>query len=655
VFYGVAYYPEHWPEERWAIDAQMMQEAGINGVRMGEFAWSKIEPVEGQYDFEWLDRAITLLAEHGVKTMMCTLSRTPPPWVFHEYPEIRNTRADGHVSNYGHRYTVCLNNPTFIELSQRVDRAVIEHFAGNEHVIAWHIDNEIGAGNECFCDVCRDKFIAYLREKYGTVENLNAKWGAHFWSFTFSAFEQVPLPVGVRFPSPSLALEYARFQSKVNADFALWRYELMRQRHPEAWVTTNFQTSARTHTDIFHLGHATDVYGTNFYPPMAPEFALDYCRGARGELIILEQRSGQPHWMPATQPGWMRLWTYRSIAHGASGINFFRWRPCRWGQEEYWHAVLPHSGRPTRRYRELKQMGQELEQIGDLIDATQPAAQVAIVMSYESRWALDAVSSSQVLRPVFSNDAMNAHQEAEAYHGALMAHSVTTDGMDPREDLSAYKLVIAPRLYCVDASVAENLRRFVQGGGLLCLTARSGVVDEYNVIYEDPAPGPLSEISGISVDDYGALDAALPLRTNLDGLEALQEARIWADEISMTGAEVLATYGDGWLEGTPAITINAYGAGKVVYVGTVLRDETLRAFVAWLCDLAGVPLGLETPEGVRVYERQSEDARVLFLLNFSKAARRVSLDGEWRDALTGERLKEVELQPVDVRVLTRDK
>ncbi len=587
--------------------------------------------------------------------MMCTLSRTPPPWVFHKYPEIRNVRADGIVSNYGHRYTVCLNNPTFIELSQRVDHAVVEHFAGNEHVIAWHIDNEIGAGNECYCDVCRRKFIAYLREKYETVENLNARWGSHFWSFTFSAFEEVPLPVGVRFPSPSLALEYARFQSRVNADFALWRYDLMKQLHPEAWVTTNFQTSARTHTDIFDLGQATDVYGTNLYPPMAPEFALDYCRGARGELLILEQRSGQPHWMPATPPGWMRLWTYRSIAHGASGINFFRWRPCRWGQEEYWHGVLPHSGRPNRRYHELKQMGQELEQIGELIDATRPAAQVAIVMSYESRWALDAVSSGQVLRPVFSNDAMNAHQEAEAYHGALMEHSVTTDGMDPREDLSAYKLVIAPRLYCVDARVAENLRHFVQDGGLLCLTARSGVVDEYNVIFEEPAPGPLGEITGIAVDDYGALDTALPLRTNLDGLAGLQEARVWADEISVTGAEVLVTYGDGWLQGTPAITINTYGAGKVVYVGTVLRDETLRAFVAWLCDLAGVPLGLETPEGVRAYERQSEDARLLFLLNFNAAARLVSLDGEWSDAFTGERPKQVELQPADVRVLTRDK
>lgn len=650
MFFGVAYYPEHWPEERWAVDAELMQEAGINGVRMGEFAWSRFEPVEGEYDFEWLDRAIALLGGHGIKTMMCTCSRTPPPWVFHKHLEIRNVRADGQVSNYGMRYTVCHNDPIFVELSRRIDRAVIEHFAGNEHVGAWQIDNEIGSGNTCYCGDCHEKFIEYLREKYGTVENLNERWGAHFWSFTFSSFEEVPLPVGVRFPSPNLALEYARFQSKINADFARWRYDLIKELDPEAWVTTNFQGSERTHTDIFDLGEATDVYGTNFYPPFAPEFALDYCRGGRGKLIILEQRSGQPHWSSTTRPGWMRLWTYRSIAHGACGINFFRWRPCRWGQEEYWHGVLPHSGRPTRRHEELKQMGEELGQIGDLVDATRPVAEVAIVMSYESRWALNAV-----LDPV-SSPSMRVHDAAEAHHSALMEQSVTTDAMDPREDLSPYRLVIAPRLYCVDDAVAENLRQFVEDGGVLCLTPRSGVVDEYNVIFNEPAPGPLREIAGVEVDDYGALDAPVSLHAYTDDLsEELREGTTWADEMVPMDARMIATYDRGWLAGQPAITLNEYGQGKVVYVGTVLRGETLEAFVSWLCKLADVTPGLETPEGVRAYERKDDRLRLLFLLNFSEAERTVSLDAQWEDTLTGEECRQVALQASDVRVLRATK
>jgi beta-galactosidase len=654
MYFGVAYYPEHWPESRWPVDAKMMQEAGINGVRIGEFAWSKIEPREGDYDFAWLDKAIDILAEHGIKTMMCTSSRTPPPWVFKKYPEIRNVREDGQVSNYGHRYTVCLNNPVFVQLSRRLDQTVIEHYAGHEHVIAWHIDNEIGAGNACFCETCHREFIAYLRDKYGTVDNLNEKWGMHFWSFAFSSFEEVPLPNRVRRPSPNLALEYARFQSQVNVDFARWRYALMKELDPETWVTTNFQTSRATHTDIFDMGsvvkgtEATDVYGTNFYPPSAPEFALDYCRGARGTLLMLEQRSGQPHWSAATKPGWMRLWAYRSIAHGACGINFFRWRPCRWGQEEYWHGVLPHSGRPNRRYRELVQMGGELQRIGNLIDSTRPAAQVAIVMSYESRWALNAV--------LFGNDAMPVHEGAKAYHTALMDHNVTTDAMDPREDLSAYRLVIAPRLYCLDNAVVENLRQFVADGGVLCLTPRSGVVDEYNTIFNQPAPGPLRELAGVEVDDYGSLDAPVAIAANLGNVgEALSmEATAWADEIIPTSAKVLATYDGGWLTDYPAITLNTYGKGKVVYVGTLLRGESLKAFIAWLCALADVPLGLETPEGVRAYERRNAEIRLLFLLNFSDDAQTVVLDGQWEDTLASGHYESVTLPPSDLKILKTD-
>jgi beta-galactosidase len=255
----------------------------------------------------------------------------------------------------------------------------------------------VGSGNTCYCEFATE-IIAHLREKYGSIDNLNACWGMHFWSSAFSEFEEVPLPTGVPFPTPSLAMEYARFQSKINARFAMWRYKLMKELRPSAWVTTNFQTTNATHSDLFELGQATDVYGTNFYPLYAPEFALDYCRGERGELIILEQESGQPHWSAAVKPGWLRLWTYRSLAHGACGINYFQWRTCRWGQEEYWHGVLPHSGRPQRRYREIQQTGNELKQIGSLIEGTRPEAQTAIVMSYRIAGASGSITAMRCRR-----------------------------------------------------------------------------------------------------------------------------------------------------------------------------------------------------------------------------------------------------------------
>ncbi len=655
MYFGLAYYPEHWPEERWPIDAKMMQEAYVNGVRMGEFAWSKIEPRRGQYDFGWLDRAVDLLARHGIKTMMCTFSRNPPPWLYHQYPEIRNVRADGQMSNFGHRYTICHNNPTFIELSQQIDRRMIEHYAGNPNVIAWHIDNEIGSGNTCYCDVCHRKFIQYLRDKYGTIENLNEKWGSHFWSFAFSDFEEVPLPTGVSMAYPSLALEYARFQSHVNAEFAKWRYDLMKELHPQAWVTTNFQSSRATHTDIFEMGQYTDIYGTNFYPTHNPEFALDYCRGARGELVILEQRSGAPHWRPGTPPGWMRLWTYSSIAHGASGINYFRWRTARWGHEEYWHGVLPHSGQANRRYAELKQIGEELERLAPVIASTRPAAKTAIVMSYESRWALAAVSSTQVLSNIFGIDELDVHEEAKAYHTALMDHNVTTDALDPREDLSTYRLVIAPRLYIVDQKAAENLRRYVENGGILCLTPRSGVADEYNVIFEQPSPGPLAKAAGIEIHDYTTLENPVALQATSDGPSKATEGLIWADEINLAGAQTASNFQSGWLSGMPAITTHKYGKGQVVYVGTLLRGEHLHAFIAWLIDQARITPNLRTPGGVRAYERQSETIRLLFLLNFSEEQQTIQLDGVWKDLITQTEVSETHLQPTGVAVLQQPK
>jgi beta-galactosidase len=655
MYFGLAYYPEHWPEERWPIDAQMMRDAHVNGVRMGEFAWSKLEPVEGQLDFTWLDRAIELLARYGIQTMMCTCSRTPPPWVFHKYPQIRNIRADGHVSNDGYRYTVCHNQPTFIELARRIDRQVIEHYAGHSNVIAWHIDNEIGSGNTCYCPTCHQKFIDYLSEKYVSIENLNQSWGTHFWSIAYSSFEEVPLPVGVPMPYPGLALEYARFQSKVNVDFARWRYQLMKQLHPQAWITTNAQSSRATHTDIFDLGEATDVYGTNFYPTHNPEFALDYCRGARNKLIILEQRSGSPHFRSGTPPGWMRLWTYRSIAHGATGINYFRWRTARWGQEEYWHGVLPHSGRPNRRFTELQQTGAEIERIAPLLEASAPAAKTAIVMSYESRWALNAIASTQVLTSLFGTDELDVHEEAKAYHTALMEHNITTDALDPRADLSKYKLVIAPRLYIVDQAIAANLRSFVASGGVLCLTPRSGVADEYNVIFDQPTPGPLRDMAGIDIDDYTTLDQPVQLIASSDGPRNLTEGAVWADEIQLNGASAVAYYASAWVKGLPAVTVNNYGKGKVIYIGTVLRDASLQAFAEWLTHLAGIEPNLPTPAGVRAYERQGADFRLLFLLNFGEDNQTVLLGSTWREILTDQDVSEVHLPYAGLAVLKKEK
>ena len=290
--------------------------------------------------------------------------------------------------------------------------------------------------------------------------------------------------------------------SKLNVDFTRWRSDLIHHLDPGKWVTTNFQSFMVQHTDYHQMASAIDLNGMNHYPARSPEFILDYYRGARGKAIVLEQctRLGPVD----IGEGWMRLWAWMAIGHGICGINFFRWRQCRWGQEQHADGILPHGGQENRRYRELARMGGEIAAVGDLIDRTRPEAEVAVLSSYESRWAIEFGVGQREMR---------AELDAIRFHTALVQQNVTTDALDPREDLSRYRLVIAPRLFCVDAAIAANLERFVAGGGVLCLTAASGVVDEYNVSFDTPRPGPLREMAGIEVSDLSPLHAPVPLRT----------------------------------------------------------------------------------------------------------------------------------------------
>jgi beta-galactosidase len=639
MFYGVQYYPEHWPEARWAVDAQMMQEAGINGVRMGEFAWSRLEPREGELDFTWMDRVVALLDDHGIKTLMCTPSRTPPPWVFDRYPGVRNVDADGHLVNYGKRYTIGLSHSEFIRLSQRIDRAVIEHFVGNDAIIGWQVDNEVGGGNDCYCERCRRRFHHYLEETYGSIEALNDAWGEHFWSFHFTTWGEVPLPAN----NPQLSLEYRRFLSKLNVEFTRWRSDLIHELDPGKWATTNFQSFGARHTDYAQVAEVIDLNGLNHYPPRSPELILDYYRGARGTMLPVEQFTRLLG--VDTRPGWMRLWAYMALAHGACGVNFFRWRCCRWGQEQHRDGILPHDGQSARRYDELARMGAEIAQVGERIDATHPRAEVAILMSYESRWALEAGTGV---------DAWDPAEDVIAIHEALRDQNVPTDAMDPREDLSPYRLVFAPRLFCIDPQIAANLRAFVENGGTLCLTAPSGVVDARNVSFDTPRPGPLADAAGIRVSDLSPLHEPVPLHSAaIPGLDRTQ-ASVLSDDVHAVTADVLATYADGWREGRPAITVHRFGKGQVVYVGTSLRGESLSALVTYLRAEAEVSALCETPDGLHVYQRVGPDERLWFALNNTEEPLTFTPPGTWVDILSGEMCAgEIRVAPIDVRILAK--
>jgi beta-galactosidase len=342
----------------------------------------------------------------------------------------------------------------------------------------------------------------------------------------------------------------------------------------------------------------------------------------------------------------MRLWAYMALAHGACGVNFFRWRCCRWGQEQHRDGILPHDGQRARRYEELARMGREIARVGERIDRTRPQSAVAIVMSYEARWALEAGLGVPAWDPA---------QDAIAIHDALRDQNVPTDALDPREDLSSYRLVFAPRLFSIDRQIAGNLCTFVENGGTLCLTAPSGVVDEYNVSFDTPRPGPLADAAGIRVSDLSPLHEPLPLHSAaIPGLEGT-EASALSDEVHPITAKVLATYAGSWRDGLPAITAHRFGKGRVIYVGASLRDESLSALVAYLCSEAGVSGLCGTPAGLHVYQRIGPDERLWFALNYTEDELSFAPPGTWVDALSGETCAgEIRVAPLDVRILAQD-
>jgi len=638
MLYGVQYYPEQWPESRWPTDVAMMKRAGVNTVRMGEFAWSALEPSEGTIDFAWMDRAVQMMADNGIQVIMCTCSRTPPPWVFKSYPGVVNVREDGHANHYGQRYTIGLAHPEFIRLAERIDRAVIEHYAGHPAIIGWQIDNEVGGFNDCFCERCLTSFHGYLLDKYGSVEKLNDSWGRHFWSFTFTSFDEVPLPAN----SPQLVLEYRRFLSHLNVAFTRERTAWIRQSDPGKFITRNFQSFQAKHTDYFAEVKEIDLPGMNHYPPRSPELLLDYYRGEHEHVLVLEQMSRLQD--SDSGEGWMRLWAYRAIGHGANGTIFFRWRTARYGQEQHADGILPHAGQENRRYRELARMGAELSQVGDAIDRTRVDAQAAILLGYEGRWAFEA----GLFKPP-----LWAEHDAIRLHEAFLDRNIMVDAFDPHGKLDKYRLVVAPRLWLVDPQIAANLRAYVENGGVLCLTAASGAVDQYNVSFNTPRPGPLADLCGIEVSDLATLSTSFKLASSalpeLDGAQA----SVMADEIHLNGAEALATYASGWRAGLPALTHNRFGAGQVFYLGTVIDGPALGGLIDYLCTAAGVQRGLVTPPGVRAYTRCGKGEELLFLANENEQEQQVALPEGFHDLFSGAACRTAALGPVDVRILRR--
>jgi len=623
---GVCYFPEHWPRERWATDVEQMAAAGLEYVRMAEFAWSRLEPERGRFDFAWLDEAVELVGEHGMEVVLCTPTATPPKWLVDERPEILQAEPDGTVRRFGSRRHYCFNSPAYREETRRIVDRLAERYAGHPHVAGWQTDNEYGCHGtvRCYCADCATAFRDWLRERYDDVGTLNEAWGTTFWSQRHASFAEVDPPRHTAAEHhPSRLLDYYRFASDSVVAYNRLQTDCLRARDDNWWVTHNFMGDFGA-LDAHDVASDLDRVAWDSYPsgfvqdrragdPSVAELRAgdpdqvglnhDCYRGALDRPFwVMEQQPGDVNWPPhAPQPaeGAMRLWAHHAVAHGADAVLYFRWRRCREGQEQYHAGLRKQDGSPDRGYGDAATAAEELFDL-DPVDAP-----VAMLYSYDDRWAIGI----QPHAPEF-----DYWEHAGTYYRALRRRGVQVDVVPPERDLGGYAAVVAPTLYLVDEGRAAHLREYLADGGHLLLAARSGEKDPHNKLPDAPQPGPLADLVGATVDQHESLPDQVDTRVRYDGEG--YDYRTWAEWLDPEDAAVRGTHVGGPAGGRPAIVRASRGAGTVDYCGVWPERALADALVGNLLDSADVEHLRPLPDGVRVAERDDH----VWVTNFSEAS-----------------------------------
>ena len=666
MYVGADYYPEHWPRERWDVDAQLMQEAGFNIVRLAEFAWVNMEPEEGRFEFGWMDDALDVLHRHDISVILGTPTAVMPAWLARKYPETLAMQLDGTRITWGVRKNNCFTSGAYRLLSERITRAMAEHFADAPNLIGWQTDNEFG-GPSCCCPTCRADFHDWLRAKYGTLDELNRRWGTHFWGHLYGTWGEIQVPESpetdwkhaggglLTTHNPSLCLDWMRYSSWLNVRFQRDQIRILRQICPCHFVTHNLM-GLFSELDYYDLAEDLDFVSWDNYPVWGhPDIAYGSSAAAavmrgikRKNYWIMEQTAGPSGWSTFgrnPRPGEIRKIAHQQVANGADAIIWFRWRTCTAGREQYWHGLLGHDGKPLRRYREAAQTAKELLILAGELEGTTVKPDVAIIYDYENIWAIQ-------IQPGFLGNTY--HAAMSRYFRALFRAGVTVDMIEPTADLSQYRLVIAPDLTIVPDALAARLSEYVKNGGVLLADCRFGVKDETNLCHERTLPGLLSDALGITIEEYEAMDEATEYRiVGKSGIEGAFTAVEYADWISPQGAEVLAGFDQWHLRQFAAATRNRFGDGLAYYLGTIAREEDFYdLLIADILKGAKVEPPLTPPPGVEVTVRQNEKTKLLFLVNHTEERKSVPVSPGKKELLTGKTTaKAIELDAYGVAVI----
>lgn len=637
IAFGCDYNPEQWDRATWREDVALMRQAGVDLVAINIFGWASLQGPDGVFDFAALDEVIELLHGAGIRVNLGTGTSSPPPWLTARHPEILPVMDDGTTRYPGGRQAWCPSSPVFRRYALAVVDAVAERYGEHPAVALWHVSNELGCHNAlCHCDESTRAFRRWLRERHGTIDELNRAWGTSFWSQRYTDWDEILTPrLTVSSRNPGQVLDFHRFSSDELLDHFRAEARAIRRRSALP-ITTNFMVTAHIRNlDYWSWAPEMDVVANDHYldhrlgaPRTELAFAADLTRGLAGgdPWLLMEHSTGSVNWQPvnlAKDPGQVLRNTLTHVARGADAVCFFQWRASLQGSEKFHSALVPHAGTDSALWREVLELGRIVAAL-DEVAGTRVQADTALLFSWESWWASDAET-----RPTHAIEYLD---QVHALYGALHDLGVTVDIVRPGADLTGYRLVVAPGLYLVSDAHAAELDRAVASGAHALVTFYSGIVDEHDRVRPGGYPGAWRDLLGIRVEEFAPV---LPGTTL--ALESGATARLWADRIEVTDAEVLDRFADGPAASRPAVTRRRGPGGPATgdawYLGTLLEEQALREVVEHIVTAAGVRRASGASAEVEVTRRVGDGRAYTFVVNHGDSPVEIVARGE--DLVTG--------------------
>lgn len=660
--HGADYNPEQWLDypDVFEKDIELMKKAHCNVMSVGIFSWTALEPEEGVFNFEWLDKVINTLYENEINTILATPSGARPAWLSQKYPEVLRVSEIGVRNHHGFRHNHCYTSPIYREKTAILNSKLAERYSNNPAVIMWHISNEYGG--ECHCELCQNEFRKWLKEKYKTVDNLNKSWWTTFWSHTFTTWDQIesPSPIGEN-QVHALNLDWKRFVTDRTIDFMMHEIKTVKKYNPNIPATTNFMYYYEG-LNYFKFKDYVDIVSFDSYPQWHSEDNIevayrvaayfDILRSIKGKpFMLMESTPSMTNWQRVSKlkkPGMHKLSSIQAVAHGSNTVQYFQWRKSRGSSEKLHGAVIDHYGKEdTRVFNDVKEVGITLESIEEIINSN-VKSEVAIVYDWENMWALN---DSQGPR----NIGLNYNDIVMDYYKVFWKQGINVDFIDMEGNLDKYKLVIAPIIYMTRNNFQDKIREYVENGGSFVMTYFSSIVNDKDLCYLGGFPGNLMDVFGIRSEEVDALYDYEKNEVKLYKNNKSYKCTEICDLVHLNEAEVLAEYNEDFYKGRPALTKNKFGKGKAYYICTRMEDDFNREFFKDLVDELEIErnLNIDLPKGVTVSKRENNNNKYYFIQNYLNELKEINLNNYvLRDIVTEEEYSEkIELKPYQVLIL----